>query len=67
MHAWKLAEEEIDFSQYSAVVAVGGDGTLHEVINGMLQRADGQKLPISFVPNGSGNDLIGCLGIKDLN
>ena len=67
MHAWKLAEGEIDFSQYSAIVAVGGDGTLHEVINGMLQRADGQRLPISFIPNGSGNDLVGCLGIKDIN
>ena len=67
MHAWKLAEGEIDFSQYSAIVAVGGDGTLHEVINGMLQRADGQRLPISFISNGSGNDLVGCLGIKDIN
>ena len=67
MHAWELAGGEIDFSQFSALVAVGGDGTLHEVINGMLQRADGQKLPISFIPNGSGNDLVGCLGIKDID
>ena len=36
MHAWRLAEGEINFSEYSALVAVGGDGTLHEVINGML-------------------------------
>ena len=41
MHAWDLAEKEIDFSQYSALVAVGGDGTLHEVINGMMMRQDG--------------------------
>ena len=38
MHAWDLAATEIDFSQHSALVAVGGDGTLHEVINGMLMR-----------------------------
>ena len=38
MHAWELAEKEIDLSQFSALVAVGGDGTLHEVINGMLMR-----------------------------
>ena len=38
MHAWELAEKEIDFSQHSAIIAVGGDGTLHEVINGMMMR-----------------------------
>ena len=38
MHAWDLAAGEIDFNQHSALVAVGGDGTLHEVINGMLMR-----------------------------
>ena len=64
MHAWDLAAGEIEFGEHSALVAVGGDGTLHEVVNGMLQRNDGQRLPISFVPNGSGNDLCGCIGIQ---
>ena len=36
MHAWKLAGGLIDFSEHSALMAVGGDGTFHEVINGML-------------------------------
>lgn len=63
MHAWEMAAGEIDFNEHSALVAVGGDGTLHEVINGVLMRRDGLKLPISLVPNGSGNDLVGCLGI----
>ena len=67
MHAWELAEKGIDLSQYSALVAVGGDGTLHEVINGMLMRSDKQKLPILLVPNGSGNDLVGSLGCKDVD
>ena len=66
MHAWELAEKEIDPSSYSALIAVGGDGTLHEVINGMMMRKDGQKLPIALIPNGSGNDLVGSLGCKDL-
>ena len=67
MHAWELAEKEIDFSEFSALIAVGGDGTLHEVINGMMMREDGKKLPIALVPNGSGNDLVGSLGCKDLD
>ena len=39
------------------MVAVGGDGTMHEVVNGMLHRKDKKRLPIAFIPNGSGNDL----------
>ena len=66
MHAWALAESEINFAEHSALIAVGGDGTLHEVINGMLMRQDKLKLPIAFVPNGSGNDLVGSIGVKDV-
>ena len=66
MHAWDLATKEIELSEFSALVAVGGDGTLHEVINGMLMRQDRQRLPVAFVPNGSGNDLVGCLGIRNV-
>jgi diacylglycerol kinase family enzyme len=43
---------------------VGGDGTLHEVINGLLNRKDKQKIPIGFIPNGTGNDLVACFGVK---
>ena len=66
MHAWEYAEKDIDFAQHSALIAVGGDGTLHEVINGMLMREDKRRLPIGFVPNGSGNDLVGCFGVRDI-
>lgn len=47
-------------------MAVGGDGTLHEVINGLLQRPDGKKIPIALVPNGSGNDTCHTLGISTI-
>ncbi len=66
MHAWEIVCNEINFDEHSALVAVGGDGTLHEVINGMLFRADKKKLPVSFIPHGTGNDLVGCLGTKDV-
>ena len=64
MHAWDLAKEEIDFSEHSALLACGGDGTMHEVINGLLMRADKRKLPVLIVPNGSGNDFAGCFNLK---
>lgn len=41
------------------VVAVGGDGTCHEVVNGLA----GTKACLGVVPVGSGNDLACALGI----
>lgn len=51
-----------DIENYSAIAAVGGDGTIHEIINGLLKRPDGKRVPIALLPNGSGNDA--CGGIK---
>lgn len=65
MHAWKITEIEIEnLDEYNGILAVGGDGTLHEVINGILNRKDKKIVPIGFVPNGTGNDLVACFGIK---
>lgn len=52
---------------------MGGDGTIHEMGNGLLTRPDKKKIPLAFIPNGSGNDLCGQFnldtaeqGISDL-
>jgi YegS/Rv2252/BmrU family lipid kinase len=56
-HAVELAREA---AQHCDVVCVsGGDGTVHEVVNGLMPR----PLPLVIVPSGSGNDfayLFGC-------
>ena len=31
----------IDLTKYSAILAVGGDGSIYEIVNGMLMRKDG--------------------------
>ena len=41
------------------VVAVGGDGTLHEVMNGVL----GSGATVGLIPYGTGNDFARALGI----
>lgn len=40
---------------YDAVIAVGGDGTLHEVLNGALQVVETPL--IGLIPAGTGNDF----------
>jgi YegS/Rv2252/BmrU family lipid kinase len=43
---------------YDAVVAAGGDGTINEVINGVIRAAgDGPTVPFGVVPLGTANDF----------
>lgn len=53
-------------SLYSAILVIGGDGTISEVISGMLQRTDDKRLPIAVVPNGRCNDFCKSLGITSV-
>jgi len=48
---------------YDLVVAVGGDGTVHEVINGLMQVLVEKRPALGIVPLGSGNDFAHILGI----
>lgn len=53
-HATRLAETIRNVESESIIVVIGGDGTLHEVINGV---ADADNIPVGFIPAGSGNDF----------
>ena len=39
-----------------AVVAIGGDGTVHEVVNGLLNADVNERPALGLVPVGTGND-----------
>jgi len=54
-HATRLASEAVD-DGYDIVVAAGGDGTVHEVINGLVH-GDRSQLTLGVIPIGSGNDF----------
>ena len=43
---------------YDAIVAAGGDGTINEVVNGLVQAAgEGVTCPLAVLPIGTGNDF----------
>jgi YegS/Rv2252/BmrU family lipid kinase len=45
-------------SNYDAVVAAGGDGTLYEVVNGLMKNPAKEKPPIGIIPIGTGNAFV---------
>src|SRR5262245_35203107 len=53
-HAADLAQQAAE-EGFSTVVAAGGDGTVHEVINGLL-RSQNAEVAFGVLPLGSGND-----------
>lgn len=52
-------------SDFEIVVCSGGDGTLNEVINGLMKlREKGERLPkLGYIPSGTMNDFATSLGI----
>jgi YegS/Rv2252/BmrU family lipid kinase len=63
--AFSLASKAVD-SRYNIIIAAGGDGTLHQVVNGILKGREGHKnLPALVVfPVGTGNDFARTLNIS---
>lgn len=46
------------------VLAVGGDGTLHEAINGLTTIKRSHPIPVAYLPIGSGNDFARGAGLS---
>ena len=63
-HATELARE-LDLTGLSGLCVIGGDGTLHEAINGMLARDTADRVPIGMIPGGSGNSFMETVGLLD--
>lgn len=49
---------------YDLVVAAGGDGTVHEVLNGLMAHPAESRPALGLLPTGSGNDTRRTLGIS---
>jgi YegS/Rv2252/BmrU family lipid kinase len=58
-----MAEQALE-DGFDVIVAVGGDGTAHEVVNGMLRYSGGDKVgTMAAIPLGSGSDFANAQGI----
>ncbi len=55
-HATELAKQAGE-EGYDLIVALGGDGTVHEVVNGLMQVEAEKRPAMGVVPIGSGNDF----------
>ena len=60
-HAVDLAAGAANFD---TVVAIGGDGVIHEVSNGLMALPDDDRPKLGLVPVGSGNDYAHMLGVS---
>ena len=55
--------KECDLSLTEAVFVAGGDGTVNEVVNAMMER--NSRLPIGVIPAGTDNDFAKLLGFGE--
>ncbi|HOT98347.1 MAG TPA: diacylglycerol kinase family lipid kinase [bacterium] len=62
-HLVEVAAREVN-GPWDGIVALGGDGTLFEVINGMMQGNPELPLPLGVLPAGTGNSFSRDLAIR---
>ena len=61
--AERLARTAVE-SGATRVVACGGDGTVHEVVNGMMAVPNATGTALGIIPSGRCNDLVFALGLS---
>ena len=54
-----------DLSEFDGICVVGGDGTIHEAIEGLMQSEKSKYLSLGIIPAGSGNAFAEDLGLRN--
>ena len=62
-HATEIAAAA---AEYDTVLALGGDGVVHEVANGLMRIDSASRPTLGVIPVGSGNDFARTLGLTDI-
>ena len=63
-HAREIART-LPLDQYGSLCMIGGDGTVHEVVSGLIERGESAAIPVGVIPGGTGNDVARQLGISN--
>ncbi len=50
--------EGLRLGEGEAVCGIGGDGTMHELVNGMMNRPEEERVPLALLPGGTGNSFL---------
>jgi diacylglycerol kinase (ATP) len=61
-HAIELAKSAVK-KGCEMVVSVGGDGTIHEIVNGLYEAGGGANVAVGIVNTGTGSDYIRTIGV----
>ncbi len=56
-HAREMVRE-MEWRKDDAVCGIGGDGTMYELVNGMMGRPEGGRVPLGLLPGGTGNSFL---------
>ena len=59
-HACDLAREISENDPHAVIIPIGGDGSIHEVLNGLTHL---DTVTLGLIPSGSGNDFARGMGI----
>lgn len=63
-HAAEMAQT-MDLHGCDGICLIGGDGTIHEVVSGLMQRSESVTTPVGIIPGGTGNSLLCHLGCSE--
>ena len=63
-HAGEIAKT-IDLAGYAGFCLVGGDGTIHEVVDGLMAREEPVSTPVGVIPGGTGNSVLEHLQCRE--
>ena len=61
-HGIALSRKAVE-KGYNLVIAVGGDGTVNEVVNGLIDENGAGRIPLGIIAAGTQNDIARMLGI----
>lgn len=69
-HQEEILVDKAIYKGYRNFICIGGDGTIHHTINGIMKQkyVNSNKIKLAVIPTGTGNDWIKNYGIpKDIN